>query len=282
MHLEDIRPFARFVRHITINENSIFPAVLPVDARLFYVLSGQGRIMVDGQIFTLNTGSTLYINAKYPYHILPSNVVYLVVNFDFTFDRAMLDVPIPPLSADNATHTTLPERIVFQNAPCFHGYCFFPHAYALQQSFLQLEQEYARKMAFHKQACSHLLASILTQLARSAEQRQSKEAYFDITQIITYIQEHYAEPLDNQIIAQHFHFHPNYISNEFKRTVGKSLHQYVLETRMLNAAMLIEGGLTDISTIAGRTGFPDPNYFTRYFKKFFGITPTQYIRNYKQ
>lgn len=282
MYFEDIRPFARFVRHLEINESTIFPVFLPVDARLFYTLSGQGQIIADGQLFTLNPGSVLYINANSPYQIYPSNVVYLAVNFDFTFDRAALDVPIPPLNASLVTEHISIDHCAFPDTPCFSAYHFFPHAYSLQKSFLQLEQEYARKMAFHKQACSHLLASILTQLARFAEQRQSKEDHFDITQIITYIQDHCAESLDNQIIAQRFHYHPNYISNEFKRTVGKSLHQYVLETRMLNAATLIEGGLTDISTIAERTGFADPNYFTRYFKKVFGITPTQYIRNYKQ
>lgn len=280
MYLEDIRPFARFVRHIEINKSTVFPVFLPVDARLFYVLSGQGHILVDKQIFTLNTGTALYISAKCPYQILPSSTVYLVVNFDFTFDRAMLDVPIPPLQPSNAD-TAATERVTFTNAPCFDTYCHFPHAYALQQSFLQLEQEYTRKMVFHKQACSYILASILTQLARLSEQRQPKEDLLDIAQIVTYIQEHHAEPLDNQKIAEHFHFHPNYISNEFKRNLGKSLHQYVLETRMLNAAALIEAGHLDIAVIAGRTGFSDPNYFTRYFKKIFGLTPSQYIRNYK-
>ncbi len=280
MHLEDIRPFARFVRHLEISKNTTFPTFLPVDARLFYVLGGHGQILVDGQLFTLNVGSALYINAKCPYLILPSNVTYLIVNFDFTFDRAMLDMPITPLHP-NSADVTQTDRITFSNAPCFNTYHFFPHAYGLQQSLLQLEQEYTRKMAFHKQACSYILASILTQLARLSEQRQPKEDLLDIAQIVTYIQEHYAEPLDNHKIAEHFHFHPNYISSEFKRNIGKSLHQYVLETRILNAAALIEAGHLDIAVIAGRTGFSDPNYFTRYFKKVFGLTPSQYIRNYK-
>ena len=281
MHLEDIRPFARFVRHLETSESTVVPAFLPMDARLFYTLSGCGQFLVDGQIFTLNVGSAIYINAKCAYQILPSSAVYLAVNFDFTFDRAAVDIPIPPLNANNATDISPKDRCTFPNAPYFDTYHFFPHAYALQQSFLRLEQEYTQKMAFHKQACSYLLASILTQLARLAEQRHTKEDLLDIAQIITYIQAHYAEPLDNHIIAEHFHFHPNYISSEFKRNIGKSLHQYVLETRMLNAAALIEAGQLNIAVIAARTGFSDPNYFARYFKKVFGITPSQYIRNYK-
>lgn len=281
MYLEDIRPFARFVRHLEISESSTFPAFLPMDARLFYTLSGCGQILVDGQIFTMPVGSAFYINAKCAYQILPSNVVYLAVNFDFTFDHAMLDIPIPPLNAGNVCSIAHADLLKFQNAPCFDTYCFFPHAYALQQAFLNLEQEYINKMIFHKQACSYILASILTQLARLSEQRQSKEDLLDITQIITYIQDHYAEPLDNQRISEHFHFHSNYISSEFKRNIGKSLHQYVLETRMLNAAALIEAGHRDIAVIASRTGFSDPNYFARYFKKIFNLTPSQYIQNYK-
>ena len=108
--------------------------------------------------------------------------------------------------------------------------------------------------------------------------------YFQIKgdEILEYIEMNYSKPIDNRFLGELFHFHPNYISAEFKRITGKSLHQFVLETRILNGVSLMESGYDNIKEISELTGFCDSNYFSRYFKKTMGISPINYIKMCKE
>ena len=278
MEFCDIKPFARFVRTMKIDENADFPPYYPLDARLFYVIAGEGRIALDGRPMAMPPGSVLNINAGKQYHLLPCCATSLAVNFDFSSAHASLTTPIPPVNARLSAKVQPVERHAFADAPCFDTYCFFSDCHALQIKLIALEKEYARKLPFAAQECTYLLASVLTAIARRAEQRASKETRFDIEEIVKYIHGHLDGPLDNHLLGRQFQFHPNYISAEFKRCTGKPLHQYVLETRIISAAALMEAGNSDIGDIARQTGFSDHNYFSRYFKRVMGISPGKYIR----
>lgn len=279
MEFIGISPFARFVRHMEINMNSVFPVYIPLDARLFYVLKGEGRIEIGGIEQILEVGSVLYVNAGVEYHLLPCEAEYLAVNFDFTDKNRRIDTPLPPVQAENSKEAELLEKVEFSDAVCFNEYCIMRECQMLRSKLLRLEQEYVKKLSFYRNETSSILASVLTYIARSAEERPQKEGRFDINEVMAYINEHYAETLDNYTLSEIFHFHPNYISAEFKRYTGKPLHRYVLEKRILSAVSLIESGHNDIAEIAALTAFSDVNYFSRYFKRIIGTSPGRYIKN---
>ena len=279
MDFNAIHPFVRFVRYLEFRQDTVFPPYCPLDARLFYVFSGEGRIEAENSVLTMPAGSLLYINAGCPYRLLPCSAVYIAVNFDFTCAHSVLETPVAPINLRAATPVTPIEKHSFPDAPYFDSVCFFDDLSSLQGKFLQLAQEFTQKLPYYRQETSAILLSVLTTLARRAELRFSGDNRFDIGQIIKYIQEHGREPLDNQTLAECFHFHPNYISAQFKRSTGKPLHRYVLETRILNAVSLMESGNSSICEIAALTGFHDANYFTRYFKQVMGTTPGKYIRS---
>lgn len=54
---------------------------------------------------------------------------------------------------------------------------------------------------------------------------------------------------------------------------GISPKKYIMSIRMKKAAELLENTLLPVSEVALLTGFPDQNYFSRCFKKYFGIPP---------
>lgn len=73
-----------------------------------------------------------------------------------------------------------------------------------------------------------------------------------------------------------------YLRKLFKKETGVSPLKYLSGKRMLLAAEIISGGLTNqysdytVSQIAEECGFSDPMYFSRMFKKTFGVPPTEY------
>jgi len=63
---------------------------------------------------------------------------------------------------------------------------------------------------------------------------------------------------------------------KLKSIVGLTPVDFVCEMRIKRAAQLIEKSEYSFSQIAYMTGFNDPKYFSRRFKKIMGVTPTEY------
>lgn len=63
---------------------------------------------------------------------------------------------------------------------------------------------------------------------------------------------------------------------KLKSIVGLSPVNFVCQVRVKRAAQLFDEGEYNISQIAYMTGFNDPKYFSRCFKKVMGMTPSEY------
>lgn len=99
-----------------------------------------------------------------------------------------------------------------------------------------------------------------------------------ITDMLCYVNEHYAEPdLSLKEIAEKLFVNYSYLSTQFKKEIGMSASQYISRFRMTKAADAFRNGQENMVEIAGAVGYTDTKYFYRCFKKEFGITPHQYM-----
>ncbi len=62
----------------------------------------------------------------------------------------------------------------------------------------------------------------------------------------------------------------------FKKQTGKSPSEFAKELKMIAAARLLLTTSCPIATLSTELGFEDPNYFSRAFKKVFGVSPKHY------
>lgn len=79
-------------------------------------------------------------------------------------------------------------------------------------------------------------------------------------------------------VAQKFGFHPSYLSRRFKEEVGQSLIDYLTAYRMEKACELAQQGMLMYRT-AEEVGIKDPNYFGRCFKKYKGVSYSDYMKS---
>lgn len=66
----------------------------------------------------------------------------------------------------------------------------------------------------------------------------------------------------------------------FKRKTGKTFVDFMNEIRLGNAAKLLLKGDLTIAQVAFESGFNNPSYFNRLFKRMKGLTPTHYQSQY--
>ncbi len=83
--------------------------------------------------------------------------------------------------------------------------------------------------------------------------------------------------LDQYLLSQPFNY--DYIRKLFKRETGMTPHRFLSETRLQAAAERLRfnaGSPVNISDIAHLCGFRDPLYFSKIFRKKYGLSPSQY------
>jgi len=76
-------------------------------------------------------------------------------------------------------------------------------------------------------------------------------------------------------VAQRNHVSPNYLSYLFKKYTGTNLWEYVIKLRMEESKRLIL--TTDLRRyeISERVGYESPEHFSKIFKKYFGMSPSE-------
>lgn len=91
-----------------------------------------------------------------------------------------------------------------------------------------------------------------------------------------YIDLNYSEPLTLDDLAKVSHLNKYYLSHTFKDQTGLSPIDYLNQTRIKNAKILLKSTNYSISEISRFTGFSSQSYFSQRFKKGTSLSPRQY------
>ena len=103
-----------------------------------------------------------------------------------------------------------------------------------------------------------------------------------IGQALDCIHSEYMNPLTVDEIAGRLNLARCYFSTMFKKKVGISPKQYLINYRMNIAAALMTEKNKSISVVASSVGYPDIYSFSKMFKQHFGISPTEYVLKHKK
>lgn len=93
---------------------------------------------------------------------------------------------------------------------------------------------------------------------------------------VSYIHEHLSEPLSLESLAQELHISASHLSRTFKKSRNESLTEYINRTRIEKAKEYLKTTDTLTYEIAELVGYHDPTYFSSIFKKYVGVSPTEY------
>lgn len=130
-------------------------------------------------------------------------------------------------------------------------------------------------------ACETYLAGVIMQmlgLLLRGESGDSDTSENYVSRAKSIIEFEYYNGITVTDIAKRLHLNRSYFTELFKAETGKTPHKYLTDHRMKQAAKLLRKKGLSVSVTALSVGYPDVFVFSRAFKNYFGVTPTEYAK----
>lgn len=244
---------------------------------IFYFISGAVTYHIEGKEYLLQSGDLLFIS---PLELHQP----LFVHSHGHYERIVLWIQpsflklLSQISSEDLTSC-------FQNTT--HNLLRLPKA-ASEELFFLLEQlslkEHQPTPFYHSYSRGillHFLAALNHYATEPSHFFKPQKAYpAAVTNGILYLQEHFTEPISIQDVAKHCYCSPSYLMSMFKSHTGLTIHQYLLQKRLMLARQLLQENLpaTEVYSLCG---FTDYSTFYRAFYKNYHTSPTKAFRTEK-
>ena len=250
--------------------------------KIILFLSGKVEYVIEGQTYQL-----------FPYDIVfvPHNSIhYPIVDNSVAYERMVIYINPNFLQSQSSTEDDL--------AYCFH-YAKQKHTYVMHLDNIEtndiLSQLKKLEISFNDEGFAHTIYTkikflefmILINRAiindnRNINMYHNVSYDENILAVINYINKNLFNELNIDTIAQKFFVSKYYLMRRFKAKTGYSIHQYILNKRLIIAKERIKSGAS-LTQICFDCGFKDYSAFSRNFKTAFKQTPREYKKDiYKE
>ena len=232
-----------------------------LDYQLLYVVSGKTHFYFNGKERIVSAGHMVLFQPrqeqKYDYFCEDKPEVYWIHFTGGNVKNILRQYEIP-----------MDDPVFYSGASAVYAYLFKEIINEIQTcrtGFEELIAMYLRQIF------------LLVQRTRQ-EQKPSVATYIqeEMEYARRYFNEHYNETINIEEYAQSRSMSVSWFQRNFRQFVNHSPMQYILMTRVNNAASLLETTDYSMAEIAAIVGYDDPLYFSRLFRKQKGMSPSEY------
>jgi transcriptional regulator, AraC family len=246
---------------------------------LVYIISGRGKQIINGNEFNYIPGQMFLITPQDNHSFEVKEVTqFLFLQFNDVYIKAQSR----PENSDKDRIKRL--EFILHNASHQPG-CILcnPGDKVLVKALVQsIGTESINRNIYHREMIDQLVNTMITIVARNIalklpEKIDDKTDQHTI-KFINYIQENIFSPesLRASVMSNKLGIAQGYLGRYFKKHVGESIQQYItnyklklVETRLLHSKMRV-------NEIVSELGFTDESHLNRLFKKYRGLSPTEF------
>ena len=267
-------PTVRYAHHL-LRSFDYQKFLLAHDYRLFFVCSGELRIIFENEEHALKKNSLIIFPPATPYKLvsqLPTE--FIIMNFDLEESGEYLSTR-PPVEIQFFKSENVFSTLTI---PPFDKVFVLNDSLSEKERLIEICNEFANGGKYSKEIISSLMKAVLLKCAcKSGRENESDKASVLAKKIKSYV-----DGLDESVnvtngdIAKLFSYHENYINNTFRHTYGISLHSYITKRKIAYAKELLLSSDMPISEIATRCGFSGVSYFSESFHRETGMRPSDF------
>ncbi len=248
---------------------------------LLYILNGKGQYIVDGKSYPVSRGSLIICNQS-----ILHGEAYTQGQKEDTLESCccvLNDLQLPGLppncltktgqrpllffdqDRDNIEHIMSTLHSLSQDLDYYQNVCYFLANSLLNTVYLKLNTG----------------EEPLFETNGSEENSSSRSRRTFVRQVTAYLDEHFMEPLTLEKLGEEFHVSQYHLAHQYKLETGLSPMKYMTHRRIGESQNLLMNTDRKIGEISSAVGFEDNCYFTSTFKKYVGLTPSEYRRHFR-
>lgn len=236
---------------------------------LIYISEGHMDVGVNDKMYSMHAGDLLIINS--------ANLHYTQV-YDLTTVNYTLQIPYSLLKTHVPDYDFLHFQGPNQDGLLNGGVCcelLCSHMVALQELINSQEFGYSVKYNSILFDIIHILLKNYSVVRGSAEKKRDEWLHERNTQIINYVNAHYAQPITLEDGARILSLNCEYFCRYFKKNFGKTFIEYVNSVRLSHIHDDLLATNHSVSKLMEIHGFANYRTFIKMFRAAYGCTPAQ-------
>lgn len=243
---------------------------------IYFSISGAHDFLINQKNYLINPGDVFVINQFESHHVAQLDKE--------VHNRIVISI-----------HPRFLEELSLSDADLTYCFTHRPENFSNQ---LSLTKEQQQRFLYY---VNHILTAndfghriierskfselmlLLTEICMNSNEAQElkKQTYYYnnvVDDIMKYIHQNIAEPINVEALASHFFISSSYICRIFKKSTGVTITNYIISRRISLSKSLLASG-KNVNEVYALCGFNDYSNFFKAFTKSVGISPKKYAQN---
>ena len=239
------------------------------ELELLYTLNGEADIIVEGTKYRLLKKHIMVIESRQVHSTFAyqDTSMFICIHISKKYMQKYLpDIGLYQIRC-------IPEEIDTEHFPAYLEIC------RLMESLTRLYM--AECVPTFTMESEGIILQVLSRLLRFFSKKTlphaanvSPSSYDRLRTIITYVEEHFREPISLRDGAGQLGLAREYFCRFFKKNMGISFLEYINEVRLAHIYYDLTHTDTPISIIIEENGFTNQKLFNKLFKELYGCTPS--------
>ena len=244
-----------------------------------YVYSGEALLQFGEQEERYPAGTLCIFppNCPHNFRAMKGAILIALVVRKTTFESLF-----SPLLRQRAMLSIFLQYAIYNTQDLNYFLCTTDNPRILKQIIQSIMRESKKRDSYMGMNCASLLILFLSTILRNYNEDcviYDPTNEFDelnrFMSMLQYIKQN-MQTVSLPELSEKFHYSKGYISRKIHELTGMTFGQYLIEHRLLQAQTLLKTTKLPMQAICERIGYDSADYFSRAFKKKYGLTPQQF------